>query len=147
PRPANHRDLSLLGLATFRGKRQPFGILPDDRRRHVLILGKTGMGKTTLFHRLITSDIQNNRGVGVIDPHGDLCDAILASIPTHRTNDVVLFDAADADHPVAFNPLHCENARQRPLVASGIVSAFKHIWPDSWGPRLEHILRNALLAL
>src|SRR5207237_9622732 len=83
----------------------------------------------------------------LLDPHGDLCEAVLASIPRARTNDVVLFDAADMAHPLSFNMLHCPRPELRPLVASGIVSAFKKLYGDFWGPRLEHILRNALLAL
>ncbi len=93
------------------------------------------------------SHIHAGRGLALIDPHGDLSDAILDCIPPSRTNDVVLFDAGDRDFPLAFNPLFCRDPLQRPLVASGVVSAFKKLFGDSWGPRLEHILRNALLAL
>ena len=105
------------------------------------------MGKTTLLHNLIASDIVAGRGVALIDPHGDLAESILKTIPRHRTNDVVLFDAGDREHPIAFNPLHCDRKEDRPLVASGIVSAFKKLYADSWGPRLEYILRNTVLAL
>lgn len=147
PTPATHPDLAVLGVATFRAQQQACGILPDDRRRHVYIAGKTGMGKSTLLHRLVSSDIAAGRGIGLIDPHGDLCDAVLASVPAHRTNDVVLFDAGDAEFPLAFNILHCPDPSQRPLVASGVIAAFKKVWADFWGPRMEHILRNALLTL
>lgn len=147
PTAVNHPGLAVLGITAFRSRRERFGILPDDRRRHVAIIGKTGMGKSTLLHQLIASDIQAGRGVGLIDPHGDLAEAVLQSIPRHRTNDVVLFDAGDS-HPVAFNPLSCRDPAERPLVASGIVSTFKKVYGDvSWGPRLEYILRNAVLAL
>ena len=147
PTPGNDDDLAVLGVTAYRGRSQPFGLLLDDRRRHLAILGKTGMGKTTLLHHLIASDVQAGRGVGLIDPHGDLADALLNSIPRHRTNDVVVFDVGDTGHPLAFNVLACENREQRPLVASGVLSAFKKLYGDSWGPRLEHILRNTLLTL
>lgn len=96
---------------------------------------------------LLSSDIHAHRGVGLIDPHGDLADTVLQSVPKHRTNDVVLFDAGDASHPLSFNVLACPHPDQRSLVASGILGAFKKAYSESWGPRLEHILRNALLAL
>lgn len=147
PTPKDNPDLAILGQALFRNARQPCGLLPDDRRRHLLIEGKTGMGKSTLLHRLIASDISAGRGVGLIDPHGDLCEAVLASVPSHRTNDIVLFDAGDVSHPLAFNMLHCARPEQRPLVASGILGAFKKIWGEFFGPRMEHVFRNALLAL
>lgn len=110
--------------------------MPDDRRRHVAVLGKTGMGKSTLLLNLLASDIAAGRGVGLVDPHGDLADTVLHSVPKHRTNDVVLFDASDAAHPLSFNVVSCPRPEQRPLVASGIVGAFKKAYSDSWGPRL-----------
>jgi hypothetical protein len=147
PTRRDHPDVAVLGLSDFRGRRQRFGILPDDRRRHLAIVGKTGMGKTTLLQHLILSDIRAGRGVALLDPHGDLCDALLAAVPRDRTNDVILFDAADASHPLSFNLLHCPRPEQRPLVASGVISAFKKLYGEFWGPRMEHILRNAVLAL
>lgn len=147
PTVKDNPGLALLGQAIFRNKRQACGLLPDDRRRHVLIEGKTGMGKSTLLHRLIATDIAAGRGAGLIDPHGDLCEAILASVPSGRSNDVVLFDIADTTHPLAFNILHCSDPGQRALVVSGIIGAFKKIWGDFFGPRMEHILRNTLLTL
>lgn len=147
PTPERHADLTLLGLTSYRGHRQPFGILPEDRRRHMYVVGKTGMGKSTLLLNLIASDIEAGRGVGLVEPHGDLADAVLAAVPRHRTNDVVLLDAGDTSYPLAFNVLACRSPEQRPLVASGIISAFKKLYADFWGPRMEHILRNALLTL
>jgi hypothetical protein len=147
PTPRKHPGLPVLGIARFRDRREPFGILRDDARRHLLIEGKTGMGKTTLLHHLLTSAIRRGEGVGLIDPHGDLADAVLAQIPPSRTNQVVLFDVGDTAYPLSFNVLACRNPGQRPLVASGVLSAFKKLYGDSWGPRLEHILRNALLTL
>ena len=147
PTRAQEPDLALLGRAEYRGRSQRFGILADDRRRHVALVGKTGQGKTTLLHQLIASDIKAGRGVALLDPHGDLCDALLATIPRARTNDVILFDAADRDHPLSFNLLNCPRPEMRSLVASGIVSAFKKLYGEFWGPRMEHIFRNAILAL
>lgn len=147
PTPDRHPALATLGTAAFRSQRDRFGLLPDDRMRHIYVAGKTGMGKSTLLYNLILSDIAAGRGVALIDPHGDLAESLLPALPRSRTNDVILFDASDSSHPLAFNPLHCPQTSQRPLVASGIVSAFKKLYGDSWGPRLEHILRNSLLAL
>jgi hypothetical protein len=138
---------AILGLTVFRSRRERFGIRPDDRLRHLAILGKTGMGKSTLLFNLIHSDIADGRGCALIDPHGDLADALLASFPSHRTNDAVLFDAGDRSRPLAFNPLACRDPSRRHLVASAVLTSFKKLYGESWGPRLEHILRNALLAL
>lgn len=147
PGPAQDPALAILGMTAFRTRRERFGILPADRRRHVAIVGKTGMGKTTLLYNLLGSDIRAGRGVALLDPHGDLCESVLAAVPKARTNEVILFDAADTGHPLSFNILHCPRPEQRPLVASGIVSAFKKLYGEFWGPRMEHIFRNALLAL
>jgi hypothetical protein len=140
-------DTALLGLSVYRGREVPCAIKLDDRRRHLALLGKTGMGKSTLLERLAASDILANRGVALIDPHGDLADHLLTAIPKCRTNDVLLFDAGDRAFPIAFNPLSHTRADDRPLVASGVISAFRKLYPEFWGPRLEHIFRNVLLAL
>ncbi len=147
PSPEQEPELAVIGRTKFRSRRQVFGMRADDRRRHLAVIGKTGMGKTTLLYKLIASDIDAGRGLALLDPHGDLCDAVLASVPPRRTNHIVLFDVGDRAFPLAFNPLACKDPQQRPLVASGVVAAFKKLYGDSWGPRLEHILRNALLAL
>jgi len=147
PLVAKEPDAAAIGRLKFRGRSDIFGIRQDDRRRHLAIIGKTGMGKTTLLQKLIGDDIHAGRGVAIIDPHGDLADSILDMVPSNRTNDVVLFDAGDREYPLAFNVLARRDANQRGLVASAVVSAFKKIYGDSWGPRLEHIFRNALLAL
>lgn len=140
-------QLTILGESVFHGRRQEFGIRPDDRRRHVYIIGKTGMGKSTLLENMICSDIQSGKGIGVIDPHGDLIEAILHFIPKHRSNDVVLFDPADRNFPISFNMLEAANPDQRVLVASGLMSVFTKLWPEAFSGRMEHILRNTLLAL
>jgi hypothetical protein len=140
-------ELTLLGEALFRGKRQPFGIRRDDRRRHIYIIGKTGMGKSTLLENMIFSDIHSGKGVAVIDPHGDLVEAVMRFIPKERTNDVIWFDPADKDFPMAFNMLDTENEDQRALAVSGMMSVFKKLWPEAFSGRMEYILRNSLLAL
>ena len=118
------------------------GIMQVDRRRHLYVLGKTGVGKTSLLQNLITHDIQQGRGVCVIDPHGDLAERITCSIPTGRTNDVIVFDPSDSDFSLSFNPLACPRPGRECDVASGVVTTFKKLY-DSWGPRLEDTLRNA----
>lgn len=140
-------NLTVLGESVFHGQRMQFGIRPDDRRRHVYIIGKTGMGKSTLLENMIFSDIVSGKGIGVIDPHGDLIEAILRFTPKHRINDVVLFDPADRDFPVAFNMLEAPDPNQRALISSGLMSVFTKLWPEAFSGRMEHILRNTLLAL
>ena len=136
-----------IGLSNFRGSTEAFGIQPVDRARHVYIIGKTGMGKSTLLENMLYSDIMSGRGIALIDPHGDLADTILANIPKSRTNDIVLFDPSDTEFPIAFNMLDNPNPELRPIVASGLVSIFKKMFAESWGPRLEYILRNTILTL
>lgn len=136
----------VVGRVKFRGDRRTFGIGQEDRRRHLYVVGKTGMGKTTLLYNQIAADIAGGRGLALIDPHGDLADALLGTIPTHRTNDVIAFDAADAEFAVSFNPLACSDPAHVDRVSSGVVSAFKKLY-DSWGPRLEDTLRNAVFAM
>ncbi len=146
--PAPDGDqLTILGEAVFRGHRSQFGVRTDDRRRHMYIIGKTGMGKSTLLENMIFSDIHAGRGIAVIDPHGDLIDACLRMVPKDRTNDVILFDPADREFPMAFNMLQCRDPEQRPLVVSGLMSVFKKLWPEAFSGRMEYILRNTLLAL
>jgi len=140
-------ELTLFAKTNFRHLSKRFGIKNDDRRRHVYIIGKTGVGKTTLMENMILDDISEGRGVAVVDPHGDFIDKILNFIPKFRINDVVILDPSDRDYPIAFNPLEDVNPDQRGLVVSGIISIFQKIWAYTWGPRLEHILRNTLAAL
>ncbi len=147
PTQKDDSTVAVLGESVFRNRSKRFGLLLDDRRRHLALLGKTGMGKSTLLLQMIASDIAAGRGVALIDPHGDLFDAVVKTISKHRTNDVVLFDAGDLTHPISFNMLACDDPSTRPLVASGILSAFRKLYAESWGPRLEHILRNCLLTL
>ncbi len=136
-----------LWLTNFRGTDIDFWILPSDRRRHIYVIGKTGMGKSTLLENMIFDDIMKGRGVWLIDPHGDLAETILSSIPKQRTNDVIFFDPSDYKFPIAFNMLEQVKSELRPIVASGLVSIFKRIFWESWGPRLEHIMRMTILTL
>lgn len=123
------------------------GIKPADLSRHVYVVGKTGVGKTALLENLALAEIRAGRGVGVIDPHGDLAERLLQLIPRSRTNDVVLFDPADAAYPVGLNLLDDAAGDRRPLVASVVLSVFRKTFSEFWGPRLEHVFRNALLAV
>ena len=115
---------------------EPFGLSAADRRQHLYVIGKTGTGKTTFLRNLILQDIEAGEGVGVIDPHGDLALDLLDHIPSRRTDDLVYFDPADDDMIVGLNLLKSVPPTRQHLVASGIVSAFKSIWHESWGPRL-----------
>lgn len=129
------------------GQEQSLSLSPPDRRHHIYTIGKSGTGKTTLLRNLIIQDIEAGRGVGIIDPHGDLAEDILNHIPRHRSEDVVYFNPADIDHPVGMNLLGSVPKNERHLVASGIVSIFRGIWPGFWGPRLEYILYATVAAL
>ncbi len=140
-------DVTLFAKTNFRNTLRPFGIKLDDRRRHMYVVGKTGMGKTTLLENMIIQDIREGRGLAVVDPHGDLVEKVINYVPSYRVNDVVYFNPADMDHPIAFNILESIDPTHRHLVASGLISIFKKLWADSWGPRLEYILRNTILAL
>jgi len=147
PMADGEMDITVLGEATFRGNRTKFGIRTDDRRRHTYIIGKTGMGKSCLLENMVFSDVYAGKGLAVIDPHGDLIDAIMEFIPKNRTNDVILFDPADRDYPLSFNMLEAQHPDQRPIVASGLMGVFTKLWPDTFSERMKHILRNTLLAL
>ena len=129
------------------GDSQPFGIAAIDERQHIYIIGKTGSGKTTLLRNLIMQHIALGHGVGVIDPHGDLAEELLNNIPPSRADHLVYFNPGDLEFPIGLNVIGNVTPDGRHLVASGIVAAFKGIWRDSWGPRLEYILYNAVSAL
>jgi type IV secretory pathway TraG/TraD family ATPase VirD4 len=140
-------DDVVLGARDLWGEEHHFSLSSSDRRHHLYVIGKSGTGKTTLLRNLILQDIEAGRGVAVIDPHGDLALDILDHIPRRRIEDVSYFDPADAEYPVGFNLVGQVPPERRHLVASGIVSAFKGIWSDFWGPRLEYILYAAVAAL
>ncbi len=140
-------SISYFALTTFRLWFQPFGIKQADRRSHMYVIGKTGTGKSTLLETLMAQDIDAGRGFALLDPHGDLLERVLNHVPVDRYPDVVYFNVPDGRHPVAFNPLEWVQPDHRLLAASGMLEACKKLWPDYWGPRLEHVLRNAFLLL
>ncbi|MFH1392143.1 MAG: CxxC-x17-CxxC domain-containing protein [bacterium] len=143
----NNNEILLFAETNFRGERKRFGIKKDDRRKHMYIIGKTGMGKTALSANMVIQDMKSGKGVAVVDPHGEFAESMLDFVPSSRINDVVYFNPADLNHPIAFNAVEQVDPEHRHLIASGLVGVFKKIWVDSWGPRLEYVLRNAILAL
>jgi hypothetical protein len=134
-----------LVLGTHDGR--PFTIDPDTRRRHLHIIGQTGAGKSTLFANLIAQDLAAGRGVALIDPHGSLAQGALGYVPSRRAHELVYLDAADMQRPIAFNVLDNVPPDRHAVAADGVVAAFHHVWPDSWGPRLEYLLTHAVRAL
>jgi len=145
--PENVQDITPLGFYNFRQQQKKFGIKPDDRRRHVYIVGKTGVGKSTLLENMVISDIRTGKGVAFFDPHGESAEKLLDFVPEERLNDVIYFDPSDLENPIAFNPMEQVDTEFRHLVASGIMGVFKKIWPDAWSARMEYILNNTILAL
>lgn len=131
----------------FRNKKTKFGIKAKDRTRHMYVIGKTGMGKSTILENMAIQDIQNGEGVAFIDPHGGTAEKLLDYVPEHRIKDVVYFAPFDAEYPMSFNVLEDIGADKRHLVVSGLMSVFKKIWQDAWSARMEYILNNTLLAL
>src|ERR1017187_8345145 len=139
-------ELDTIPVATTAGG-APVVFSREERERHVYIVGKSGSGKSTFLFNLAMGDISRGEGVAVIDPHGDLALDILDAIPRSRINDVCYLDVTDTERPVGFNPVTHIAAERRALAAAGIVSAFKHLWSDSWGPRLEHFLYHGIHTL
>jgi len=139
--------ITFFGKTTFRGEKKKFGIKDDDKRRHVYIIGKTGMGKTELLKNMIVQDILSGKGVGFIDPHGEAAEEILRFVPEERLKDVIYFNPSDIENPIAFNIMEDVSAEYRHLIAGGLMGVFKKIWPDVWSSRMEYILNNSILAL
>lgn len=139
-------EISLFGMTNFRGQRLKFGIKRRDRGRHMYIVGQTGAGKSFLLQLLTLSDIYHDVGFAIVDPHGDFVTDIMRYIPAHRVKDVVYLNPADRDFPIAFNPMEVTDPAMRDHVSSELVGVLKRMF-DSWGPRLEYILRYTLLAL
>jgi hypothetical protein len=140
-------DIVLGATHSYAPGGQPVVLLGADRARHLYVVGQTGTGKSTLLEHLIAQDIENGEGVALLDPHGSTAEALLDHIPRSRADDVIYFNPADLEHPVALNPLARVEADRRHLVAEGVVTSFKNAWADSWGVRLEDILRKAVYAL
>lgn len=130
-----------------RGSNVAFGIKAKDRQRHMYVVGKTGMGKSTLLENMAAQDIQNGEGMAFIDPHGSAAETLLDYVPEHRVNDVVYFAPFDVANPISFNVMEDVDPDKRHLVVSGLMSTFKKIWVDAWSARMEYILTNALLAI
>ncbi len=142
--PADDTGTTLLGRARFRSDERPIRLTRDAKRRHLYVVGATGTGKSTLLLNLMSQNLEAGEGLTVIDVHGDLADGLLQLVPSHRTNDVIVFDPA-GENAVPFNPLSCPDPDRRDQVVSGIVSGFRKLY-DSWGPRLENLLRFAVFA-
>jgi DNA helicase HerA-like ATPase len=140
-------EITIFANADHRGGNRPFGIKRADRRAHTYIIGKTGTGKSTLLETLMMGDIEKGQGFAILDPHGDLVKKMRMRIPASLEDRVIDFDASDPATPYGFNPLAYVRELRRPLATSGLVHVFKHLWADSWGPRLEYILRNCIASL
>ena len=140
-------NISAFGLTNFRGINHQFGLLRRDRSRHIYIIGQTGAGKSGMLELLALSDIFYNQGYCIIDPHGDFAIDNLKFVPASRVKDVIYFNPADTAFPVAFNPLEVSDPSRKPNICSEVIGVLKRMFGDSWGPRLEHILRYTLLAL
>lgn len=139
--------VTTFALADSRNRNVEFGIKAKDRTRHVYIIGKTGMGKSTLLENMAAQDIGNGEGMAFIDPHGKTAELLLNYVPEHRLKDVLYFAPFDLEHPISFNVLEDVGFDKRHLVVSGLMSTFKKIWIDAWSARMEYILSNTLLAL
>lgn len=144
---ANEKGVSGFGITNYHNNLVPFGIRREDRRRHLYAVGKSGVGKSKLLELLVNHDIQQGHGVAVLDPHGDLVDDILRYIPENRINDVIVFDPADTDFPIAFNPLERVDPAYKMQLTIGIIDIFKKLFGSNWSDRLEHVLRYTILAL
>lgn len=140
-------QILVLGETNFRNSKERFGIKVDDRRRHMYIVGSTGMGKSELMKNMAIQDIEEGRGLAFLDPHGDPAKDLLEHIPAHRIKDVIYLDPSDLGFPVAFNVMDKVDYEYRHLVAAGLMGVFKKLWVDAWSGRMEYILNNTILAL
>ena len=143
----NDNRITYFAETDARNKRTPFGIRENDRSRHVYVIGKTGMGKSTLLENMAVQDIQNGEGMAFIDPHGKTAELLLNYVPQERMKDVLYFAPFDMEHPISFNVMEDVGYDKRHLVVSGLMSTFKKIWQDAWSARMEYILSNTILAL
>lgn len=148
--PDHHDDdrrITYFAATHTRGKREMFGIRAEDRGKHIYVIGKTGMGKSTMLENMAIQDIQNGEGIAFIDPHGSTAEKLLDFVPHERIKDVLYFAPFDTDHPIGFNVMEDVGYDKRHLVVSGLMGALKRIWVDAWSARMEYILQNTLLAL
>lgn len=139
--------ISYIAQTNFRRQFTPFGIKQPDRLSHMVLLGRTGVGKSTLMQSLARQDLEAGRGFALIDPHGDLAEALVAGAPSHLRSQLVYLNAPDAMQPFGYNPLRRVRDDKIPLAASGLLETFRKLWPLAWGVRMEHVLRNSLYAL
>ena len=139
--------ITFFAQTNYHGRQQVFGIKQDDRWAHMYVIGKTGTGKSTLLETLIRQDLASGAGLALLDPHGDLVERILSALPEGRKKDIIHFNVPDSALPLGFNPLERVPPAQRSLAASYLLEVFKKLWAQFWGPRSEHILRNAIFAL
>ncbi|HUU50972.1 MAG TPA: type IV secretion system DNA-binding domain-containing protein [Nitrospinota bacterium] len=144
---SDKNPITPFAITDYRDIKKRFGIKERNRRGHMYIIGKTGTGKSTLIKNMAVSDIRSGNGTALIDPHGDLAEDVLNFIPKKRIKDVIYFNPGDLEFPIAFNPLEKVHPDYYHLVVSGIISVFKKIWSEFWGPRLEHILRHSIFTL
>ena len=148
PDPKNDdRRITYFAATHTRGKQEMFGIRAIDRGKHMYVIGKTGMGKSTMLENLAIQDIQNGEGIAFIDPHGSTAEKLLDFVPHERIKDVVYFAPFDIDYPMGFNVMEDVGYDKRHLVVSGLMGAFKRIWVDAWSARMEYFLQNTMLAL
>lgn len=143
----DERRITYFATTHTRGKREMFGIRAIDRGKHMYVIGKTGMGKSTMLENMAIQDIQNGEGIAYIDPHGATAEKLLDFVPHERIKDVLYFAPFDTDYPIGFNVMEDVGYDKRHLVVSGLMGAFKRIWVDAWSARMEYILQNVLLAL
>ncbi len=142
-----NNNTNFFAQTDFRNQKVKFGIKPEDRTRHMYVIGQTGTGKTSFIENIAINDILAGRGLAIIDPHGEFADKMLNFVPEERIDDVIYFDPADMKYPIAFNPIEQVSEEYRHLIASSMMGVFKKIWPDVWSPRMEYILNNTILAL
>lgn len=147
PYTTNANDATFFGLTNFRGIQTKFGILREDRRRHLYVVGKSGVGKSKLLETLIINDIKNNKGVCVMDPHGDLIQDLIKYVPQNKVKDIIYFNVADFEHPIAFNPLENVSIDMKQQVTQGLIEVFKKFFGGDWSPKIEHVFRYTTLAM
>lgn len=141
------KETTFIGKCNFRGNEKVFGIKTNDRRQHMYVIGKTGVGKTALLKNLALQDIRAGRGIAIIDPHGEFVEEVLSQIPPERTNDVIYFNPVDTEYPIGFNVLEVPDPKYKHLVVSDLLGIFTKIWANVWSARMEYILQNCIMAL
>ena len=144
---SDDKEALLFGKTNYHNQQTPFGLLRTDRARHLYVVGKSGTGKSKLLELLISTDIKEGKGVCVMDPHGDLVDAVIRHIPPERVKDVIYFNPMDTEFPIAFNPMEAVTPELKLRVTIGFIEIFKKLFGANWTPRLEHVLRQTTLAL